>query len=200
MKILLPAISLAALALANTPGCPKKEAPSAKDDMKGKVVFSSGKFDDAKNYKTFDEFKAANKVISEMVVNPPEAHLAYYAVFQDPVGANEYLVQVFDRTEMTPGAVRSETKAAKPETSQVTGGWGFDLPVWPPPEEAEKVAINDVWIKPGHQYEVVILKALARGSFTVAGTIATPAPSPTATATPAKGAKTDKPKPKKKTG
>jgi hypothetical protein len=164
------ALFLLALAAAAATACDrlKPPEPTAKNDMSGKIVFSEGSFDDAKKYKTFDEFKAANKVIEEFVVQAPESSLRYYAVFSEPLNAEEYVVQVFDRTEG--GSVRNERRDGTPTTGQTTAGWTFAVPEWPLPEvsDPEKVLTNDIWIKPGHSYEVVILKPLAKGVFRVA--------------------------------
>ena len=73
---------LALLAVSSACDRLKPPEPTAKNDMAGKIVFSTSSFDDAKKYKTFDEFKAANKVIDEFVVSAPESSLKYYAVFQ----------------------------------------------------------------------------------------------------------------------
>ena len=146
----------------------KPPPPTAKNDMAGKIVFSTSNFDDAKKYKTFDEFKAANKVIEEFVVTAPESSLKWYAVFQEPLGGDEFVVQVYDRTDNV--SVKSERRDGTPTTGQTTAGWTFAMPEWPipPPKSADEVIVNDIWIKPGHNYEVVILKPLAKGSFKVA--------------------------------
>jgi hypothetical protein len=163
-------LAFLALAAAASSACDrlKPPEPTAKNDMAGKIVFSQGSFDDAKKYKTFDEFKAANKVIDEFVVTAPESSLKYYAVFQEPLNAEEYVVQVFDRTEGI--SVRSERRDGTPTTGQTTAGWTFAIPEWPLPEIAnpDEVVVNEIWIKPGHSYEVVILKPLAKGSFRIA--------------------------------
>ena len=163
-------LALPALLLA-LPACDrlKPPDPTAKDEMAGKIVFSQSNFDDAKNYKTFEEFKAAHKVIDEFVVTAPESSLKYYAVFKESLNADEYVVQVFDRTEG--GTARTERRDGTPTTGQTTAGWTFAVPEWPLPEVAddpEKVVVNDIWIEPGHSYEVVILKPLAKGNFRVA--------------------------------
>lgn len=184
-------LGLGVLALLAQPPCTKKEPPSAKDDMKGKVVFSEGSFDDAKKYKTGEEFEKANKTVQAIAPAVPEAHLSYYSAFSEPLGANQYLVEVYDRTEGGSAPVKVYPTDAKDATTQVTAGWKFDIPQWPPPTDAEKLVANDVWLKPGHAYEVVIAKPLARGSFTVADV---PAPSPTPTPVAAKPAKPGKKK------
>jgi hypothetical protein len=150
-----------------------KDPPSAKDDMGGQIIFSNGNFDDAKKFKTFDEFKKSMNVVSEVVVQSPETSLRYYAVFKEPLNADQYIVQVFDRTDGT--TAHTERRDAKPSTGQVTAGWTFAVPEWPIPEGKE-VEVNDVWVKPGHNYEVQILKPLATGTFSIA---AVPSPSPT---------------------
>ena len=174
----LPSLVLLALSASALGACGigEKEAPSAKTEMAGKIVFTQGSFEDAKKYKTFDEFKAAHKVIEELVVAAPQTSLRYYAVFQEPLKAEQYVVQVFDRTELGT-TVRTEEREGTPTTGQTTAGWTFDIPQWPVPEDAEKVVVNNVWIKPGHRYEVVILKPLAKGEFSVAAA-PTPAPTP----------------------
>lgn len=163
--------SSALLLLLALPACDrlKPPEPTAKDDMAGKIVFSQMNFEDAKKYKTFDEFKAAHKLVEELVVEVPESTLKYYAVFKEPLNAEEYIVQVFDRTDG--GTVRTERRDGTPTTGQTTAGWTFAVPEWPLPETAldpEKVVVNEIWIKPGHSYEVVILKPLAKGNFRVA--------------------------------
>ena len=107
-------------------------------------------------------------MIDEFVVTAPESSLKYYGVFQEPLNAEEYVVQVFDRTEGV--SVRSERRDGTPTTGQTTAGWSFAVPEWPLPEitNPEEVVVNEIWIKPGHSYEVVILKPLAKGSFRVA--------------------------------
>lgn len=175
-------LALLALAAAAASSCDrlKPPPPTAKSDMGGKIVFSQMEFEDAKKYASFDEFKAAHKVIDELVVTAPETSLKYYAVFQEPLNAEEYIVQVYDRTEG--GSVRSERRDGQPTTGQTTAGWTFAVPEWPLPEVAnpEEVVVNDIWIKPGHSYEVVILKPLAKGSFRVADAqrAEKPAPAP----------------------
>lgn len=168
MTITRTLLVVATLAAASACDRLKPPEPTAKNDMAGKIVFSTSSFDDAKKYKSFEEFKAANKVIDEFVVTAPESSLKYYAVFQEPLNAEEYVVQVFDRTEG--GAVRSERRDGTPTTGQTTAGWTFAMPEWPipPPKNPEEVIVNDIWIKPGHSYEVVILKPLAKGAFRVA--------------------------------
>lgn len=162
-------LALAALAaLAASCDRFKPPEPTAKDDLEGKIVFSQESFEDAKKYKTFDEFKAAHKVVEELVVTAPETSLRYYAVFKEPLNADEYIVQVFDRT--VGGSVRTERRDGAPTTGQTTAGWTFAVPEWPIPEleKPEEVVVNDIWIKPGHSYEVVILKPLAKGNFRIA--------------------------------
>jgi hypothetical protein len=179
VTLTLATTSLVALAML-APQCKGTEAVTAKDEMKGKIVFSQDNFEDAKKSKTFEEFKSKYKVVSEMVVNPPNSALRYYAVFQEPLNATEYIVQVFDKTEIGTSPIRSEKRDAKADTTQTTAGWSFDVPTWPPPTDADKIAENNVWIKPGHTYEVMILKPMAKGEFSVAGTKqADPTPTPT---------------------
>lgn len=175
MNKTLLASAVASLSVLSACGIGEKEAPSAKTEMAGKIVFTQGSFEDAKKYKTFDEFKAAHKVLEELVVSAPQTSLRYYAVFQEPLKSDKYVVQVFDRTELGT-TVRTEEREGTPTTGQTTAGWTFDIPQWPVPEDAEKVVLNNVWIKPGHRYEVVILKPLASGEFSVA---AAPTPEPT---------------------
>lgn len=171
------------LALLAQPPCTKSEPPSAKDQMEGKLVFSEGQFDDAKKYKTGDEFQKANKVTDKITPAVPGVHLAYYSAFDEPLRAKQYMIEVFDRSEGGAAPVHVDWRDATDTTTQVTGGWQFDIPTWPPPTDPEKLMENDVWIKPGHQYEVVIMKPLARGTFTVGGEMqfeATPTPTPVA--------------------
>ena len=159
------------------------EPPSAKTEMAGQIVFSQGSFEDAKGYASFEEFKKAHQVIEELVVASPQSSLRYYAVFREPLNAEEYVVQVFDRTAGGE-TVRSEKRDATPTTGQTTAGWTFDVPQWPIPEDAaERVVVNNVWVKPGHTYEVMILKPLAKGSFRVADV---PEPETTAATAPKK--------------
>src|SRR5687768_15965878 len=143
----------------------KKDPPSAKTEMEGKVIFSMESFDDAKKYKTLDEFKKTHKAIEELTVTAPGASLRYYAVFKERLGEQRYIVQVFDKTDMQPAKV--EEREATPSTGQITGGWTFDVPEWPVPEATEEILVNNVWIKPGHRYEVVILKPMASGEFRI---------------------------------
>jgi hypothetical protein len=153
--------------------------------MEGKVIFSNESFDDAKKYKTLDEFKKTHKAIEELTVTAPGASLRYYAVFKERLGEQRYIVQVFDKTDMEPAKI--EEREATPSTGQITGGWTFDVPEWPVPEASEEILVNNVWIKPGHRYEVVILKPMASGEFRVADA---PVPTPT----PAKSTATTKKK------
>lgn len=166
LHIVVASVSMASLLAA---GCnPKSEPPSAKTEGAGQIVFSQGSFEDAKGYKTFEEFKKAHQVIDELVVTSPQTSLRYYAIFREPLNAEEYIVQVFDRTAGGE-SVRSEKRDATRTTGQTTAGWTFDVPQWPIPEDAaERVVVNNVWVKPGHTYEVMILKPLAKGSFKVA--------------------------------
>ena len=182
-RLVLLALTVSALA-----GCQlfKKEEPTARNEMGGKIVFSQMNFEDAKKWKTFEEFQAAHKVIEELVVVAPETSLKYYAVFQEPLNADEYIVQVYDRTEGV--TAKTERRDAKPTTGQATGGWGFAVPQWPMPElDPEKVVVNDVWIKPGHSYEVIIMKPMAKGSFRIANS--TPVPTPETASKGGKGGK-----------
>ncbi len=160
-RLLTPALALLAISCGQ-----KKDAPSAKTEMEGKVVFSMENFDDAKKYKTLDEFKKVHKVVDELVVTAPGVSLRYYAVFKERLGEQRYIVQVFDKTDMAPAKV--EEREATPSTGQITGGWTFDVPEWPVPADGADILVNNVWIKPGHRYEVVILKPMASGEFRVA--------------------------------
>jgi len=162
MKKLLVLAGLVALSACGQ----KKEAPSAKTELEGKVIFSMENFDDAKKYKTLDEFKKVHKVVDELVVTTPGVSLRYYAVFKERLGDQRYIVQVFDKTDMNTAKV--EERDATPSTGQITGGWTFDVPEWPVPEDSSEILVNNVWIKPGHRYEVVILKPMASGEFRVA--------------------------------
>ncbi len=181
MNTRAPALALLGiLVLATSCDRLKPPPPTAKTDMGGKIVFSQMDFEDAKKFKTFDEFKAAHKVIDELVVTAPETSLKYYAVFQEPLNSEEYIVQVYDRTEGK--SVKSERRDGTPSTGQATAGWMFAMPEWPLPvvENPEELVANDIWIQPGHSYEVVIMKPLARGNFKVADAerAEKPAPAP----------------------
>ena len=169
MNLTRASLLLALLTVSSACDRMKPPEPTAKNDMAGKIVFSTSNFDDAKKYKTFEEFKAANKVIDEFVVTAPEASLKYYAVFQEPLNGEEYIVQVFDRTDGV-SAKNPERRDGTPTTGQTTAGWTFAMPEWPipPPKTPDEILVNDIWIKPGHSYEVVILMPLAKGSFRVA--------------------------------
>lgn len=179
MKIQMAMTTIGVLALAGQSPCAKPEAHTAKDDLKGRIVFSEGSFDDAKKFATGKEFEEKSKTVSSITPAAPQAHLAYYSAFSEPLGANEYILQVFDRSDSNPAPVHVERREGKPDSKQVTAGWGFDIPVWPAPQDPEKLVQNDVWIKPGHHYEVVIMKPLAKGEFSVGGEMAAAAPAAT---------------------
>lgn len=184
MRIHLAYATMGLLALAGQTPCAKQDPPSAKQDEAGKVLFNDGSFDDAKKFKTGADFEKAERVTVTFSPAAPQAHIGYYSAFPERLGSDKYLLEVFDRTTGEPAPVHSETRDAKPDTSQVTSGWTFDIPVWPPPVDPTQLMQNDVWIKPGHHYEVMVLKPFARGEFSVGGDIqappeATPAPTPT---------------------
>ena len=174
---LVSVLSASALFAACNFSMPGGKPSGAKGEMQGEIVFSQGQFDDAKGYKSFDEFKKSMNVLSELVVKAPETSLRYYGVFKEPLNGDEYVVQVFDLTD---GSVAHTDRrdGMKPGTTQVTAGWTFAVEQWPVPADAKNVESNDVWIKPGHQYQVVILKPLAKGTFSVAD-VPTPPPTPT---------------------
>ena len=180
MKTPLVMATVGVMALAGQGPCAKQDAHSAKDDEKGKILFAEGNFDDAKKFATGADFEAKSKATKSFNPAAPQLHVGYYSAFPEQLGATEYLLQVFDRTEGGSAPVHVERRDAKSETAQVTAGWTFDIPTWPPPQDAEKLVSNDVWIKPGHRYEVMILKPFAKGEFSVGGDVqAPPAPTPT---------------------
>src|SRR2546428_10414975 len=91
----LPVLTALALVSCN------KEGPSALDQMRGTVLLSTQEFESARGFKTLEEVKRGHPTVSELTVNVPGAALKYYGGFKEPLAADRYVVEEFDRTENT---------------------------------------------------------------------------------------------------
>lgn len=150
--------------------CSGGPPPSAKTQLAGQVIFSHEKFEDAGTFASAEEYRDEFKVTNVVNMTPPTTTFKYYASFREPLGTKTYYTQVYDTSETDP------SKAAMPivaqvhdvkssAMTQVTSGWTFDIPEWPPPTDRE--IMEQVWVQPGKTYRVVILKPVAAGEFTV---------------------------------